>query len=163
MSPQPPLGLGSRSLNRASPSTATVFGNRYCLFCVRRVSTWWTFAAGSQFFDLVCIPLKSENIYYLFNYWLTAPCTWNFYRISSIQHYLSEDATKTLIKPFKARLLHLYLPSGWQANHLPFWFLKVQNNTERPPDLLTSLLCFTLFTGFLLQKESATNSLCTLF
>ena len=61
MSPQPPLGLGSRNLNRASPSTATVLGNKYCLFCVRRVSTWWTLAAGSQFLDLVCIPLKSEQ------------------------------------------------------------------------------------------------------
>ena len=60
-SPQPPLALGSRSLKRASPSTVTVLGNRYCLFCVSVPSTWLTFAAGSQFFDLVCMPLKSGN------------------------------------------------------------------------------------------------------
>lgn len=60
-SPHPPLGFGSRSLKRDSPSMTTVLGKRCCLLLSRVASTCWTLAMGSQFLDLTCVPLGKKK------------------------------------------------------------------------------------------------------
>lgn len=68
MSPQPPLGLGSRSLNRESPAIETMFGYKCWWFSFNFVSASFTLAIGSQFLDFLCIPLQilKKNIMYQF-------------------------------------------------------------------------------------------------
>lgn len=75
-SPHPPLGFGSRSLKRDSPSMTTVLGKRCCLLLSRVASTCWTLAMGSQFLDLTCVPLgkkKRKNFCFL-SKWLSYIC-----------------------------------------------------------------------------------------
>ena len=103
-------------------------------------------------------------------------CYLELRRISAIRHCLSEDVTQKTNKTkqktttvvcvcsFKTRSLQL--THLWRAV-LSIFFLNskkyrtvLQDSFLEQPDLPTSLLCFILFTGYLLSRGSNTNCLC---
>ena len=89
-------------------------------------------------------------------------CYFELHRINSIHHYLSQDALKTLISASVLSRIDYcnFLLAGCpkQLNHK---LQKVQNNAAGSSVELLSLIIylpsFTLFTGFLLNKELNTN------
>ena len=61
ISPHPPLGLGSRSLNLELPAIDITLGKRCCLLLLNCPSTCFLFTSGLQFFPLWWTPLKMTN------------------------------------------------------------------------------------------------------
>ena len=92
-------------------------------------------------------------------------CYFELRRINSIRHYLSQDALKTLISAFVlSRIDYCNSLLAGCPKQLIHKLQKVQNNaarlicrTPKFDRLITYLPSFTLFTGFLLNKELNTN------
>ena len=92
-------------------------------------------------------------------------CYLELRRISAIRHHLSEDVTKKLLCAFLlSRLDYCNSLLAGCPKYLHSKLQKVQNNAARliseQQDLPISLLCFILFTGYLLSRGSNTNCLC---
>ena len=89
-------------------------------------------------------------------------CYFELRRINLICHYLSQDALKTLTSAFVLSRIDCCnsLPAGC-PKQLVQKLQKVQKNAARLNvellSLITYLPSFTLFTGFLLNKELNTN------
>ena len=87
-------------------------------------------------------------------------CYFELRKINFIRHYLSQDALKTLISAFVlSRIDYCNSLLAGCPKQLIHKLQKVQNNAARLVcrTLITYLLSFTLFTGFLLNKELNTN------
>ena len=89
-------------------------------------------------------------------------CYFELHRINSICHYLSQDALKTLIlllscpESITAILYSLAVLSSSFTNLKKFRTTQ-QDSSVKLLSLIIYLLSFTLFTGFLLNKELNTN------
>ena len=89
-------------------------------------------------------------------------CYFELRRINSIRHYLSQDALKTMISAFVLpRIDYCNSLLAGCPKQLIHKLQKVQNNAARlicrTPKSITYLPSFTLFTGFLLNKELNAN------
>ena len=93
-------------------------------------------------------------------------CYLELHRISAIRHHLSEDVIKKLLCAFVlSRLDYCNSLLAGCPKYLLSKLQKVQNNAARlifrtRSAHVTPLLCFILFTGYLLSRGSNTNCLC---
>ena len=89
-------------------------------------------------------------------------CYFELRRINSIRHYLSQDALKTLILLLSCPELITAIPYSLAVLSSSFTNFKkfrttLQGSSVELLSLITYLPSFTLFTGFLLNKELNTN------
>ena len=95
-------------------------------------------------------------------------CYLELHQISAIRHYLSEDVTNFCVCVFVlSRLDYCNSLLAGCPKLVSIFFLNskkyrtmLQDSFSEQPDLPMSLLCFILFTGYLLSRGSNTNCLC---